>query len=98
MTEQAAKEVKDAMERNVCSIQTIDLDCEPGAPRADNYIEDVIKGTGLPSRDPVSKFFGNYRWDWSDCVDKAGWRKIQPVLKRRITALYRSGVIRYGSW
>ena len=78
-------------------VQTIELDCPPGSPRPGDLIGGVIKGTGLPTRDTVGRFFGNWTWDYSD-IDPEVWAKAQPTLKKRITALYESGAIRYGSW
>ncbi len=40
--------------------QTIELDCPPGALRPGDLIEDVIKGTGLPSKESCSRVFGNW--------------------------------------
>jgi hypothetical protein len=77
--------------------QTIDLDCAPGWPRPGDLIGGVIEGTGLAEREPVLKIFGNWTWDYSDLPEER-WREIQPVLKERITKLYESGTIRYGSW
>lgn len=77
--------------------QTIELDCAPGTPRPDSYIAGVIQNTGLPLRDPVGNFFGNWTWDYSD-VPADTWKAIQPTLKERVIALYNSGRIRYGSW
>lgn len=79
------------------SEQSIELDCAPGNPRPDSYIAEVIEGTGLPAREPCSKFFGNWRWDYSD-IDSAVYVAAQPILKERITALYTKRRIRYGSW
>lgn len=77
--------------------QTIEIDCAPGNPRPDAYITEVIAGTGLPEREPVSKFFGNWCWDYSD-IDPVKWGKIQPILQARLTALYNNKFIRYASW
>jgi hypothetical protein len=77
--------------------QTIELDCAPGFPRPGDLIDGVIGGTGLPSREPVSKFFGNWIWDYSD-IDPKEWKRVNPTVKERVTKLYHSGVIRYGSW
>jgi len=60
-------------------------------------IDGVIQGTGLKERDPVSTFFGNWTWDYSD-VPPEDWLKAQPVLMERVKSLYRRGLIRYGSW
>lgn len=77
--------------------QTIDLDCAPGSPRPGDLIAGVIEGTGLPAREPVSKFFGNWTWNYNDQSEEL-WLKARVILKKRITKLYNSGVIRYGSW
>lgn len=77
-------------------MQTIELDCAPGNPRPDDLIEGVIAGL-LPQKDPISKLFGNWTWDYSD-VSPEKWQEVQPTLKERITALYHGGFIRYGSW
>lgn len=78
---------------------TIELDCPPGGTRPGHLIGDVISGTGLPTRDPVSKVFGEWTWDYSDVPDVAVlWPKIQDTLEERISALYNKGAIRYGSW
>lgn len=77
--------------------QTIELDCAPGNPRPGDLIAGVIHGLRLPTREPVSKLFGNWVWDYSD-IPAARWLDIRPTLEKRVTALYHSGVIRYGSW
>lgn len=77
--------------------QTIELDCPPGMLRPGNLIEGVIKDTGLPSKDPVGKFFGNWTWDYSE-VPADRWVEIQEITRPRIEALYHGGSIRYGSW
>lgn len=78
-------------------VQTIELDCPPGSPRPGDLIAGVIKGTGLPKRETVSRFFGCWTWDYSDIAPDV-WAKAKPTLQKRITALYESGLIRYGSW
>lgn len=77
--------------------QTIELDCAPGGTRPGDLIGYVIKGTGLPKREPVAKFFGQWTWDYTDIPEKK-WLKAKPILKERVEALYHDGVIRYGSW
>lgn len=79
------------------SEQSIELDCPPGNPRPGDLIESVIQGTGLPRREPCSTFFGNWKWDYND-ISNEEWKDVQPILKQRITELYNSGTIRYGSW
>jgi hypothetical protein len=76
---------------------TIELDCFPGFNRPGNFIDQIIEGTGLPQKEPVSKFFGNWIWDYSE-VSKIEWNKIRPILRQRITELYDLKIIRYGSW
>lgn len=85
------------MKKAINADQTIDLDCAPGSPRPGDLIGDVIAGTGLPLRDTVSRLFGNWTWDYSD-VSPAVWEEAKPLLKERITKLFESGAIRYGSW
>jgi len=78
-------------------MQSINLDCVPGGIRPGDLITDVIAGTGLKLNPPVSKFFGNWCWEFDVEVDK--WMTdIQPIIKPRIEALYHSGLIRYGDW
>ncbi len=77
--------------------QTIELDCAPGAMRPGDLIGGVIAGLDLPARDPVSMFFGNWTWDYSD-VPADKWAQTKPERQARITALYKAGFIRYGSW
>ena len=77
--------------------QTIELDCPPGSIRPDSLLPDVIKDLGLEEREAVSSFFGNWTWDYND-VPEDTWLAAKPTLAERITALYNSGLIRYGSW
>jgi len=77
--------------------QTIELDCPPGPTRPGHLIAGVIAGTGLEARETVSRCFGNWAWDYSE-VPAEEWEAIRPTLDKRITKLYRSGVIRYGSF
>ena len=77
--------------------QSINLDCPPGCPRPGDLIAGVIKGLGLKKKDTVSRFFGNWIWDYSEVSEKK-WKAVQPTLKERIEKLYHQGVIRYGSW
>ena len=94
MTEQALKEVQAAMAPKV---QTIELDCAPFNPRPNTLIAGVIKDTGLELKKDCSRVFGNWTWDYSD-VPAEEWKKVKPTLKKRITLLYHSRQIRYGSW
>ena len=75
---------------------TIELDCPPGTPRPDDLLPAVLEGTGLPVREPISKFFGNFTWDYEDMREV--FIKAKPTLQERIEKLYYEGVIRYGSW
>ena len=77
--------------------KTIELDCAPGNPRPDDLIAGVLKDTGLEVKEPVGKFFGNYRWDYSEVSDDR-WKEVQEITRPRIQELYNSGFIRYGSW
>lgn len=78
------------------STQIIELDCKPGDPRPGDLIEDLIDGLGLPCREDVSRFFGEWAWDYSDLA-KDVWDKATPILIKRIRILYLRGLIRFGS-
>jgi hypothetical protein len=77
--------------------QTIELDCPPGNPRPGDLIGGIIRGTGLPPRESDSRLFGWWTWDYRDIPPKE-WKRIRPTLKRRISKLYKTGVVRGGSW
>ena len=80
------------------TMQTIDLDCPPGAARPADLIGGIIAGTSLtlPAEHPMV-FFGAATYEFD--VPREQWeRDIQPVIIPRITALYHAGAIRYGSW
>jgi hypothetical protein len=79
-------------------VQTIELDCPPGPMRPWDLIDAVIEGTNVT---PVNKrpqaFFGHAEFVFD--VDRETWvNEVQPIIKPRIEALYRSGAIRFGSW
>ena len=81
-------------------MESIELDCPPGGIRPWHLIEGVVEGTGLKltkaDLEPGA-MFGHREWLFDVPRDK--WvAEIQPVIKPRIEALYRDGVIRYGSW
>lgn len=75
--------------------QEIHLECPPGEPRPGDLIEELIRDTGLPLRDDVSRFFGHWVWDYSD-IARTVWERAVPLIKQRMTDLYQSGVIRAG--
>lgn len=77
--------------------QTIEIDCPPGYPRPGDLIEGVIKDTGLPLRDDVSRLFGCWEWDYND-IDPDVWNKAKPILEERLTKLYDDHICRYCSW
>jgi len=77
--------------------KSIELDTPPGPIRPSDLIKNVIAGTGLPLKEPVSKSFGNWKWVYPE-VSFEHWKLIRPRLKERIEELYHSGVIRYGSF
>lgn len=95
MSEQALVELNEA--RDERKLQTIELDCAPGMTRPGDLIAGVIKGTGLEAKEAAGKFFGEWTWVYND-VPAEDWKKLQPVLKERVTALYHQGLIRFGSW
>jgi hypothetical protein len=81
----------------------IELDCAPGMTRPWHLIHGLIEGTGLQLSQPETDedhslvFFGAARYDFPNTTCEE-WGRIQPVIKRRIKALYASGRIRFGSW
>lgn len=77
--------------------KTIELDCAPGYPRPGDLIGGVTEGLGLEAKEPCSMFFGNWMWAYPEVTDER-WLEIQPTIRMRVEALYRGGVIRYGSW
>jgi hypothetical protein len=77
--------------------QTIEIDCQPGYPRPGDLIEGVIKDTGLPLRDDVSRFFGCWEWNYND-IDPEVWNRAKPILEKRLNKLYDDGLCRYCSW
>jgi hypothetical protein len=78
--------------------QTIELDCPPGAPRPGDLIRGVIGDLDIePLKWDVTPFFGCAEWVFR--IPRDRWEsEYQPTIKERVSALYRSGVIRYGSW
>lgn len=74
---------------------TVEIDCEPFAPRPNVYFEhiwkEILKRTD-PVPEPVSKFFGNWTWDVEYTEDE------QSEVAEYIKDLYHKGNIRYGSW
>jgi len=78
--------------------RTIELDCPPGYTRPGDLIAGVIKDTGLPTKEPRSKLFGNWIWDYEDDISDDKWSEIRPILGSRIRDLHDKGYIRYGSW
>ena len=76
--------------------QQIELDCAPGVTRPSDLIVDVIEGTPLPRREPTSRMFGEWIWDYSD-IPSCSWSEALPVIGKRIVALYHNGRIRYGA-
>ena len=91
------KQLSDIVTHRCPKEHSIELDCAPGGIRPGDLIEGVIEGLCLPSKEPVSKFFGNWKWAFPD-VSWERWQEIKPILKERIAELHRQGTIRYGSW
>ncbi len=77
--------------------QTIELDAAPGNTRPDVLIKEVLAGTGLDVPKNPMKNFGEFTYTFKN-VDEAAWEKALPAIKERITKMYHSGAIRYGSW
>jgi hypothetical protein len=77
---------------------TIDLDCAPGSLRPGDLLPGVLEGLNIKKdpEDTVVRFFGNWRWEFK--TSKKKYERIKPIIKERITSLYNSSIIRYGSW
>lgn len=106
MSDQAAEALKQALldrlnpesRHNKFSIE---LDCPPGWPRPNDLIEGVLVNTGLDVSDfdTSPPFFGNQMWILKAEANKDElFTKSKPLFKQRVSALYESGRIRYGSW
>ena len=78
-------------------MQTIEIDCAPMTARPDSYLPQVLEGTRIEPRDPVSKFFGCWMWDFSD-IPFGVWQDALPIISERLRKLYHRGCIRYASW
>ena len=79
----------------------IEIDCPPGATRPGDLFPGVIKDTGLEETDfkCVSKFFGNWVFALKNDAKAETFEAVRrTTIKERITALYKQGWIRYGSW
>lgn len=78
----------------------ITLDCPPGPCRPDTYIGGVLKDTGLVEDDfdTGPPFFGAQIWRLKDASKAEMFIMAKPVFKKRISALYHAGRIRYGDW
>jgi len=78
---------------------TIELDCQPGSPRPGDLLPAVLKDTGvtLDPTKPQATFFGNWEWVIPTEQEEA-FKAARETIKARITKLYNSGAIRYGSW
>lgn len=79
---------------------SIELDCRPGPVRPGDLIESVVKGTALDgkllSNNPNMMLMGNWTWEFE--LTEEEYASIRFTIKERITILFASGLIRYGSW
>ncbi len=77
----------------------IEIDCAPCGPRPDTYFPQIIEGTGLSSDDfdIVSRLFGCWTFQVHTDKDNIYQQNIK-LISTRMTQLYQSGDIRYGSW
>jgi hypothetical protein len=80
--------------------RSIELDCAPGSPRPDDLFPGVIADTGLEEEDfeIVSKVFGNWEFALKNKSKIKEFDEAKSTFEKRVTALYKSGKIRYGSW
>ncbi len=77
------------------SKQEIHVECPPGDPRPGDLMPELLRGTGIPLRDSVSRLFGHWEWDYND-ISREVWDAAVPIIMGRLTRLYRDGVIRAG--
>lgn len=80
---------------------SIELDCPPGGIRPADLIGSVLRGTGLEIEDfeTAPPFFGHQTWILKEAVGKDKlYTDTRATLKARVTALYETGQIRFGSW
>jgi hypothetical protein len=80
---------------------SIELDCRPGSPRPNDLIDGVLLTTGLKVSDftTAPPFFGHQTWILKESVNKdAVFTHYRPLFQQRVTQLYNSGAIRYGTW
>jgi len=78
---------------------TIELDCAPGATRPGTLFPGVIEGTNLTTED--FRISGTVFGKWTFVVNKDKdelFENSKEVFKERVSDLYNSGRIRYGSW
>ena len=78
-------------------LQRIEMECPQGACSPGDLIHHVLKDTGLPQREPVSRQMGCWAWDYSDLPSEV-WDMAKMFLEDRIEKLYMAGIIRYGAW
>jgi hypothetical protein len=78
---------------------SIEIDCKPGNPRPGDLLPGVLEGTGLTEKDFVlaGTFFGNWTWVVKH-QKRRDYEKHRDAIKRRLTILHDSGVVRYASW
>lgn len=80
---------------------SIELDCPPGPTRPWDLIGGVVRGTPLAAivatMPRPHAFFGHARWPFAGFTCDE-WDAIAKVTKPRVTRLYNSGTIRFGSW
>jgi hypothetical protein len=80
---------------------SIELDCPPGGIRPNDLIAGVLKDTGMEASDfdTGAPFFGHQTWVLKASANKDEmFSASKPTFKSRITDLYNSGIIRYGTW
>jgi hypothetical protein len=87
--------------RYIMAKYSIELDCPPGYPRPGDLLPRVLEGTGLSPENfhNTGRLFGNWTFELPDGQNKNEvYEKARDTIKQRITELYNSGAIRYGSW
>lgn len=74
----------------------IEIDCAPGSLRPSFFLPSVLQGTGLQPKEPLVKFFGSWKFDYSH-TPATVWREASPKIFANLSRLHLQGLIRYGS-
>jgi len=79
--------------------QTIEIDCPPGEPRPDFFMDTIIARSGLNIKCPETshRCFGEWGWDFSH-LDVTTWGVLKATAREYLTEAHNQGLIRYAGW